>query len=168
MSPLHADTFSVDGKITSGEPRIALDSPDVSGNRRTASSVTSLNYGKPRKRVGPATFGGATPAAKRPLLAEERGDARYAASALPIAISLNYGTQEDMGECTTFGRATSAIKRPLLAEERGDARYVAPAPKDRSSSSPEPGRLGLRRPTTFVRGEERRVMRPLLRQARTL
>ena len=65
VPPLHAKITSVDGKLTSGEPRIGLDSPDVRGIRRTATSATS---------------GRATPAMKRPLHAGGRGNARYAAS----------------------------------------------------------------------------------------
>ena len=44
VSPLYAEPFSVDGELTAGEPRIGLDSPEVSGNRRTVSSAISLNY----------------------------------------------------------------------------------------------------------------------------
>ena len=149
MPSVLSQHLSVDGKLTSGEPGIGLDSPDVSGNRRTATSAISLNYDAPRVTRGVATFGGAAPAVGRPLLAGKREETRHEASAPTSAISLNYDASSRGPEPgrlgptgpSTFGRATPATKRPLLAEERGDARYAASSPKSANSGNYGTGKV---------------------------
>ena len=132
---MHADVISVDGKLTSGEPRIDLDSPDVSGSRRTATS--EVWNGK----SGSTAFGGLASAEMQHLLAGWRGGARYATATPSSAISLNYATPRGTSERTTVGRATPAIKRLLLAEERGDARYATSAPSSAISENYGPEKV---------------------------
>ena len=156
--------LSVDGKLTSGEPGIGLDSPNVSGKRRTATSANSLNYGEPRERMGSATFDGAAPAVGRPFFAGKREETRYAASAPTSAILLNYGTPKGTSERTTFGRATPAIKRPLLAGERRDACYAAFAPSSAISENFGPERV-TRGVATFY-GAAQAEERPFLARKR--
>ena len=132
------------------------------GVARLASAI-SLNYGtlscglEPGRLrpMGPTTFGRAKPAVKRPLLAEERGDARYAASAqtsenslnyrngptsscrmasVPAsANSLNYGEPRERMEPATLGGAAPAVGRSFLAGKREEARHAASAPPSENS-----------------------------------
>ena len=45
LSAVRTQPVSVDWKLTPGEPRrVSLDCLEVSGNRRTTTSATSLNY----------------------------------------------------------------------------------------------------------------------------
>ena len=91
---------------------------------------------------------------KRPLLAGEREDARYATSAQANAILMNSDVSDSSLEAkrlrcsgpSTFERATPAVERSLLAREREDVRYAAFAPASRTDSSPEPGELGPTEP----------------------
>ena len=108
--PRGAPKLSVDGKLTPKRPRIGLDSPELSSNRRTA------------------TFVRAAPATERPHLAGKREEARYAATVQPSAISLKYNASSKRTEHTTFGWVAKAAGRPLLAQKRGAARYAVTTP----------------------------------------
>ena len=128
-------------------------------------SAISLNYtlteertsrGLESERLRPSgltNFGRATPAAERPLLAEERGDARYAASALSSAISLNYGV-------SSRGLEPGRLRSIKPLREREETRHAASAspsaislnyapPKEKPNSGLEPGRLRPSGPTNF-------------------
>ena len=143
------------GKLAPGEPRaVSLDSPGAGSYRRTATSeislnytnrqnprplegqhpsAISLNYGTPRGSSERTTFGRATPAVEWPLLAEERGDARYAASTPTSANSLNYRKPMERTGPTTFCGAAPAIGRPFLARKQEEARHAASAPTSENS-----------------------------------
>ena len=155
-----ADSLSVSGKLIPGEPRIDLDFPVVSGNQRTASSATSLNYGQPKDRRGPTTFGGVTPA----VFAEKQGDARYAATTPSSATSINYGTGKVTRELATFHGAAPAEERPLFARKREEARYAASASSSANSLNYVVSRVRTE-PATFGKAASA-AGRPLLAELR--
>ena len=117
-------------------PLLAQDRGDARYATATPLSAISLNYGASSRGLepgrlgptGPTTFGRATLATKRPLLAEERGDARYAASYPKSANSGNYGTGKVTRGLATFHEAAPAEERSLFAGKREETRYAASAP----------------------------------------
>ena len=192
VSPLRPNTLSGDGKLASGAPRIGLDSPDVSGDRRTVASAISLNYGVPRHGLEPGRLRSnepmawerTAPAEGRSLSAKEGEEARHAASARSSAISLNYGTLgRDLElarlrsvKSLTFIGAAPAKGRPLLTREREKARHATSAPssvislnyaspKKRENNGPEPGGFRPSGHTTSGRATPA-AKRPLLAEKR--